>query len=85
MAASIGEAEIQDWCLSCIRRTIEDPAVKIGPDIPFARMGLDSAKSVYFVLELEEWLGIELNPEIVADHPTVAELARTLAGRPMET
>jgi acyl carrier protein len=42
-------------------------------------MGLDSATSVYFVVELEEWLGRELEPEIVGEYPTVAQLARHLA------
>ena len=74
------ESEIRDWCLDSVRRTV-DPAIAVGPQIPFPQMGLDSATSAYFVVELEEWLGAELAPELVLDHPTINELARHLAGR----
>lgn len=76
------ESEIRDWCLDYIRRTIDDPMVAVGPDVPFTQMGLDSARAAYFIVELEEWVGIELYPELVFDHPTIAELARHIAGAP---
>jgi acyl carrier protein len=75
------ESEIIDWCISYIRDTLEVAATEVGPNITFAEMGLDSAASAYFVVELEEWLGIELYPEIVADYPTVAQLAHHIATR----
>jgi len=74
------ESEIRDWCLDYVRRTV-DPAIAVAPQIPFPQMGLDSATSAYFVVELEEWLGAELEPELVFEHPTIDELARHLAGR----
>jgi acyl carrier protein len=75
------ESEIRDWCLDYIRRTIDDPRIAVGPDIAFAQMGLDSASSAYFIVELEEWLGAELYPELVFDCPTIAELAQHIATR----
>ncbi|HZT88780.1 MAG TPA: acyl carrier protein [Stellaceae bacterium] len=81
MPPPVSEAAIRDWCLGCLARTIDYPAVPIGPDVPFAQMGLDSATSVYFVIELEEWLGLELEPELVGEYPTVNLLARHLAAR----
>jgi acyl carrier protein len=75
------ESEIRDWCLDYVRRTAADPAIPVGPEIPFPQMGLDSATSAYFVVELEEWLGAELEPELVFDYPTIGELARHLVGR----
>jgi acyl carrier protein len=74
------ESEIRDWCLDYIRQNIDDPKIAIGPEIAFAQMGLDSATSAYFIVELEEWLGIELYPEAVFDHPTIADLARHIVG-----
>jgi acyl carrier protein len=74
------ESEIRDWCLDYMKRTIDDPAIAVGPDITFAEMGLDSATSAYFIVELEEWLGGELDPELVGEYPTIAELARHIAG-----
>ncbi len=73
---NVTESEICDWCLAYVRGTIDDASVTVGPDATFAQMGLDSATSAYFIVELEEWLGSELDPEIVFDHPTIGDLAR---------
>ena len=70
------ETEIRDWCLAYLSRTVDNLSIPIGPDIPFPQMGLDSATSAYFIVELEEWVGVELEPELVFDYPTVDELAR---------
>jgi acyl carrier protein len=81
-SGNVTESEIRDWCIACIKRTIDDPSIPIGPDATFAQMGLDSATSAYFIVELEEWLGCELDPEIVFEHPTIADLARFIVTRP---
>jgi acyl carrier protein len=47
----------------------------------FARMGLDSANSVFLIVELEDWLGLELTPDLLFEHPTIRELAGHLAAR----
>ncbi len=78
-ATPVNEADIRDWCLACLERMIDYPAAPVDPNTSFAEMGLDSATSLYFIVELEEWLGRELEPEIVGDYPTVAQLARHLA------
>lgn len=78
---NVTESAIRDWCIAYVRRTIDDPSIAIGPDATFAEMGLDSASSAYFIVELEEWLGCELDPEIVFDHPTIADLARYILTR----
>lgn len=75
------ESEIRDWCLDYVRRTVDDPSIAVGPEIPFGQMGLDSANSAYFIVELEEWLGAELEPELVFDYPTIGELARHIVVR----
>lgn len=77
---NLTESEIRDWCIAYLERMVGDRSIPVGPDLSFPRMGLDSASSAYFIVELEDWLGIELEPEIVAEHPTIAELARHLAG-----
>lgn len=74
----VTEGDIVAWCIACLRGMVDNPAMPIEPEATFAQMGLDSATSVYFVVELEEWLGVELDPEIVGEYPTVAQLARHL-------
>jgi acyl carrier protein len=44
-------------------------------------MGLDSANSVFLIVELEDRLGLELTPDVLFEHPTIGELARHLAQR----
>lgn len=73
------EAAIRDWCVAYLSRTLDLPRAEIGAAVPFARLGLDSATSVWFIVALEEWLGIELTPDIVFEHPTISDLARHLA------
>lgn len=75
------ESEISDWCVAYMRRIIDDPSIAIGPDVTFVQMGLDSATSAYFIVELEEWLGTELEAELVFEYPTIIELARHIVAR----
>jgi acyl carrier protein len=73
------ESDIREWCIAYMTRTVDDPATVVAADVTFAEMGLDSATAAYFIVELEEWLGCELAPELVFDYPTIAELARHIA------
>ena len=73
------EAAIRDWCVSYLVTALNVPPTRIGPEVKFARLGMDSAMAVYFLLGLEEWLGAELPQDIVFEYPTIAQLARHLA------
>jgi acyl carrier protein len=75
------ESAIREWCIKYLARTLDLPEQGVDADTKFARLGLDSANSVYLIVELEDWLGIELTPDLVFEHPTIAELAWHLAGR----
>jgi acyl carrier protein len=76
---SLSEAEIRDWCVRYLARTLDLPQETVDPNVKFARLGLDSANSVYLIVELEDWLGLELTPDLVFEHPTIGELAHHLA------
>ena len=78
---NFGEAAISDWCVRYLAQTLDLSDQEIKPEVTFARLGLDSANSVYLIVELEEWLGLELTPELLFEHPTISDLARFLAGR----
>lgn len=79
---AFSEAEIRDFCLAYLRKNLDIPPEEIVPEANFARLGLDSGNSIHFLVGLEEWLGRELDPEVIYDHPTVADLARRLAAEP---
>ena len=74
------ETEIRDWCLAYS----PEPSRSVysdRPRYPLSEMGLDLATSAYFIVELEEWVGVELEPELVFDYPTIDELARHIVAR----
>ena len=50
-------------------------------NVKFTRLGLDSAMTVYLLMELEDRLDLELSPETFYDHPTIAELSAHLADK----
>ena len=75
------ESEIRDWCVQYLARTLDLPHQTIDPDVELTRLGLDSASSVYLIVELEEWLDIELTPDLILEYPTISDLARYLARR----
>jgi acyl carrier protein len=81
-ASAKSEAEITAWCVAHLAKALRLPAKDIDPQTKFARLGVDSAMAVYLVGELEEWLGRELAPELAFEFPTIAALARHLAGEP---
>ena len=76
--AGPSEAEIRAWCVTYLARSLDRVPAEISTEVKFARLGLDSANAAHFILELEEWLGLELEVEIVGEYPTVAALARHL-------
>ncbi len=52
----------------------------IGLDEPFARYGLGSLEALSLIHDLELWLGRTLLPTLAWNYPTIAALARHLAG-----
>lgn len=63
--------EIQDYCRERLAATLDIAPADIAPGTSFASLGLDSAMAVHFVLEIEDWLGVELYPSVTEDHPTL--------------
>ena len=74
-------ASIQQWCVNYVSRLLDTPAERINPSVEVERLGLDSATAVALIMSLEEWLDIELMPELLFDYPTIASLSNHLAAR----
>ena len=75
------EAEIGTWCVRYLEQELKLPAKRIDANVKFARLGMDSAMSVFLLASLEDWLGIELEADAVFAHPSIAELARYIVQR----
>ena len=81
MPENPSETEISEWCVKYLAWTLDLPEATVDPYASFARLGLDSAISIYLIVELEEWLGVELTAEVIVEYPSIAQLARHLAQR----
>ena len=77
--AKFSAAAIEGWCVEHIARTLGIPPSEVEREKEVERLGLDSAALVVLVVELEEWLGVELTPQLLFEYPTIAELARHIA------
>ena len=77
----MSEAEIQGWLVEYVVRETGVTKDKIGSNVPFDRYGMDSSTAVGMTGDLEDWLHIELEPTVVYDYPTIAELSKYLAER----
>jgi acetyltransferase-like isoleucine patch superfamily enzyme/acyl carrier protein len=79
LAGDPTEVEIRRWCTGFLARELKVPPSQIDPAAKFARLGIDSTSSIILTIELADWLGVELAPDIMFDYPTIADLARHLA------
>lgn len=78
---AVTELDIEAWCAAYLRKKLRLPDAPIDPDAEFVSLGLDSAESVFLVSAIEDWLGVELSSDTAIEHPTLAQLARFVAGR----
>jgi len=73
--------EISAFCVDQLAEILHVAKDGIDTRSSFARLGLDSAMTVYLVIELEEKFNIELDTDALADHPTIEALSSYLADR----
>lgn len=69
------EAEIVAWCASYIGRVLDIEAADVQPDAEIERFGLDSAIVTSMLIELEEWLEVEIPPSLLFEHGTLRSMA----------
>lgn len=72
-------AEIQAWLVSYLAEVLEIDPDEIEVTISFDRYGLNSSAAVVLIGDLEDWLGCELDPTLLADYSTIDALAWHLA------
>ena len=78
-------AEIQAWLVQQIADLVGAAPETIDPRESFDTFGLSSREAVMLSGDLEEWLGRDLSPTLVYEHPTLAQLAQALGAANPET
>ena len=71
--------EISAYCIEQLADILRIPKESVDTRANFARLGLDSAMSIYLVMEIEDKLNVELDNDTLIDHPTVEALSAFLA------
>jgi acyl carrier protein len=72
------QEQISEFCIVSLANVLRVPKDTVDTDAMFNRLGLDSAMVVYFMMDLEEKLDLELSPDDFYDYPTVDKLSRYL-------
>jgi acyl carrier protein len=70
--------EIQNWLVQQLAERLDLAPDEIDIHEPFDNYNLDSAQSLILLGRLEKLLRQELNPILIFNYPTVAELAERL-------
>jgi acyl carrier protein len=72
-------AEIQQWLVGRLAKLLKADPSQIDVTKSFDRLGLDSATAVGVTLDLEDYLGRDVDPDMLYDHPTIEKLTEFLA------
>jgi acyl carrier protein len=78
-AKHLETAEVLTWLTLKFADWLEVPAEKLVSRQPISSFGLDSISAVTLSVQLEEELGVELDTELLWEHPTLESLAEHLA------
>lgn len=70
---------LRRWLREALAAHLRCPMDRVDDQRPFAEQGLDSKEAIVLAGELEEHLGVTLQPSIIYDHPTVERLVAFLA------
>ena len=70
---------IENWLVSYLVLSLKIPSSEINIKEPFASYGVDSSVAVSATGELGEWLGLELEPTLFWEYPSIQTIAQYLA------
>lgn len=72
-------AEIQAWTVAYVANLLEVTPEEVDITIPFDRYGLDSLAAVGLTGDLQDWLGVDVDPTLLYDYPTIEGLVKYLS------
>ncbi len=77
-------ADIADWLAQKVAEYLETTPESIDHERSLADYGLDSVYAVTLCGEIEDTLGIEVEPTLAWDYPTISAMSAFLTGRTRE-
>ncbi|WP_040866274.1 acyl carrier protein [Nocardia exalbida] len=70
---------IRDWLVERVADYTERAPHEVDPVVPLAELGMDSVSAVSLCGEIEDRWSLELDPVLVFEYPTIADIAAYLA------
>lgn len=70
----------KELLLNLVASTLKLEASQIDTDKPIMELGVDSISAVTMTVQLEEKLGVPIDPTVILDHETINLLSRHLDG-----
>lgn len=72
---------IETWLVDRVVAYGKVDAASFTPETPLAELGLDSVYALTLCGDIEDEFGLEVDPTIVWDHPTIRSLAHGISER----
>ena len=72
-------AALREWLSLRVAGYLERPADNVRTDVSFAECGLDSMYALMLCGDIEDNLGVPMEPKVAWDHRTIDSLAGYLA------
>lgn len=80
-ARGIEPGQVERWLAERIGHYLGRPAADVDPNTPLAEMGMDSVYALGLCGDIEDAYGLEVDPTLAWDYPTVRGITTFLAGR----
>ncbi|MFD4422599.1 acyl carrier protein [Agromyces sp. NPDC058484] len=74
-------ASIESWLVGRVVAYGKVDAGSFTPETPLAELGLDSVYALTLCGDIEDEYGLDVDPTIVWDHPTIGQLAGGISER----
>lgn len=75
-AQNPNQSEIQIWLVNYLGQLLEVNTNEIDPTVCFDRYGLDSSAAIGLVADLSEYIGYDLDPDLLSDRTTIQSVAQ---------
>lgn len=69
---------LRPWLAARVAAYVQRPVHEIQTDIPLAEYGLSSVYALTLTGEIEDHLGLAIDPTVMWDHPTIDALTEVL-------
>lgn len=75
------EQAIRAWIIGAVAQIARVDAASLGPETAFEDLGVSSLAALTLATELSDRFGVDVDPLVAWDYPTIGEVARAIFSR----